>query len=259
MLEDHLVFYVDVLGFQQIRRPTFDRHGAWLTMGNIELHLIKGIPVLPPVDNLQVSHMALETQYIDEALRKLRELNIDVRQSLSVTHAHQSISRKKPTVIQYFFNDPDGYYLELCNCDVLTEFSFNRNSLFDHIDYHEGVHNETVFEIAQAASHWKMRSRKHSIEQIDAQLNETPRANHIDQDKFINLVRRRSIYGDITQGFNDEEIKEALLQSNNTVPLTIEILQRKRGENKYFQPPSFIEDGKLVEPQPFIMNENDFH
>ncbi|CAF3069368.1 unnamed protein product [Rotaria sp. Silwood2] len=37
---------------QQTRQPTFDCHGAWLTMGNIELHLIKGIPVIPPVDNI---------------------------------------------------------------------------------------------------------------------------------------------------------------------------------------------------------------
>ncbi|CAF1461691.1 unnamed protein product [Adineta ricciae] len=45
-------FYVDVLGFQQIRRPSFDRHGAWLTMGNVELHLIKGIPAIPSVSFL---------------------------------------------------------------------------------------------------------------------------------------------------------------------------------------------------------------
>uniref|UniRef100_A0A7M5XG79 Glyoxalase/fosfomycin resistance/dioxygenase domain-containing protein n=1 Tax=Clytia hemisphaerica TaxID=252671 RepID=A0A7M5XG79_9CNID len=32
-----LGFYTDILGLQQIKRPNFDRHGAWLTMGNIEL------------------------------------------------------------------------------------------------------------------------------------------------------------------------------------------------------------------------------
>jgi hypothetical protein len=36
----------DILGLQQIRRPNFDRHGAWLTMGNVELHLIKGVPTV---------------------------------------------------------------------------------------------------------------------------------------------------------------------------------------------------------------------
>ena len=254
-----LNFYVDILGFQQIRRPTFDRHGAWLTMGNIELHLIKGIPAIPPVDNLQVTHIALETLHIDQVVHKLRELNIDLRQSLSVTNAHKSISRNNSLIVQYFFNDPDGYYIELCNCDVLTEFSFNRNPFIDNNDYHESMHNDTVFEIVQAASHWKTLSRRYSIEEFDEILNKTPRAIHINQKKFDNLVKRRSVYGDIIQGFTDQDIKEALLQTNNIIPLTIKILKLKRGKNQYFQPASFIENEKLIEPQPFIMNENNFH
>jgi len=254
-----LSFYVDILGLQQIRRPTFDRHGAWLTIGNIELHLIKGIPVIPPVDNLQVAHIAIETPNVNEVVRKLNELNIDIRQSLSVTNAHKPKSKNKSRIIQYFFNDPDGYYLELCNCDVLTEFSFSKNQIIDDIDYHEGIHNNTVFDIVQAASHWKTKSRKHSIEQFNDILNKIPRATNIDEEKFNNLIKRRSIYGDIIQGFTDEDIKEALLETNNTVPLTIEILAKKRGEKKYFQPASFIENGELVEPEPFIMNQNGFN
>jgi hypothetical protein len=79
-------------------------------MGNIELHLIKGIPVIPPADNLQVGHIALETLHIEEVLR---QLTIDICQSLSVMNAHKSILKKKSHIIQYFINDPDGYYLEL--------------------------------------------------------------------------------------------------------------------------------------------------
>ena len=44
-----LAFYTEIIGFQQIQRPNFDRHGAWLTMGNLELHLIKGCPMHPLV------------------------------------------------------------------------------------------------------------------------------------------------------------------------------------------------------------------
>ena len=40
-------FYADVIGMQQVRRPNFDRHGAWFTGGNLELHLIKGSPLVP--------------------------------------------------------------------------------------------------------------------------------------------------------------------------------------------------------------------
>ena len=58
-------------------------------MGNIELHLIKGIPAIPPVDNLQVAHIALETTNVKKVVRKLHRLNIQVRRSLSVTNAHK--------------------------------------------------------------------------------------------------------------------------------------------------------------------------
>jgi hypothetical protein len=53
-------FYSDVLGLQQVRRPNFDRHGAWFTMGNIELHLIKGNPLVHSGDDLIVGHISLE-------------------------------------------------------------------------------------------------------------------------------------------------------------------------------------------------------
>lgn len=254
-----LSFYVDILGLQQIRRPTFDRHGAWLTMGNVELHLIKGIPVIPPVDNLQVAHIAIETANVDEVVLKLHELNINTRQSFSVTDAYKPKSKNNSRITQYFFNDPDGYYLELCNCDVLTEFSFSRKQIIDDIDYNEGIHNETIFEIVHAASHWKTRSRTHSFEELDEILKNISPTTVIDEEKFNNLVKRRSIYGDIIQGFTDEDIKEVLLQTNNVVPLVIEILERKRGENKYFQPAAYIENGALIDPEPFYMNPKDFN
>jgi len=244
-----LSFYVDILGFQQIRRPTFDRHGAWLTMGNIELHLIKGIPCIPSVDNLQVAHIALETLNINQIVDKLQQLNIDVRQSLNVTNAQRSIPGTKSYITQYFCRDPDGYYFELCNCDVLTEFAFNRNATIDNIEYNEGIHNETVFEIVHVISHWKSRSRASSFREVD----QIHRANEIDQQKFENLVQRRTVYGDLLQGFTDEQIKEALLESNNHIPMTIAILEQKSGDNQYFQPASFIQNGQIIQSQPFIM------
>ncbi|UJR29376.1 hypothetical protein I4U23_010588 [Adineta vaga] len=254
-----LSFYVDILGLQQIRRPSFDRHGAWLTMGNVELHLIKGIPTLPSVDNLQVSHLALETPNINQVLTKLHELNIDVRQNLSVTSAHKMIEKHKPLITQYFFNDPDGYYIELCNCDVLTEFSLYSNLMLNSFNYHEGIHNKKIFFVIQAVSHWKRLIRRYSSDEFDQILKLIPRANQIDENKFENLIKRRSIYGDITQGFTDEDIREALLQSNNFVPLTIKLLARQRGERIFFRPPSFIEHGELVDPEPFTMNLQEYN
>ena len=42
-------------------------------------------------------------------------------------------------VTQFFFRDPDGYYIELCNCDVLTKFCFSKSDFT--MDYVEGIKN----------------------------------------------------------------------------------------------------------------------
>ncbi|CAF1125446.1 unnamed protein product [Rotaria sp. Silwood1] len=254
-----LSFYVDILGFQQIRRPSFQRHGAWLTMGNIELHLIKGIPTIPPVDNIQVGHIAFETLHVDKVVKKLRELNIDVRQSVLKANTYKSKSKKKLRINQYFFNDPDGYYLELCNCHLLTEFSLNKYDPNDDIEYNEGIAYKKIFTVTQAASHWKQKAEKYSAQNFDDLIKEIPRANEVDEEKFKNLVKRRSVYGDLMQGFTVEDIKDALLQSNNIVPLAVKILTRKRGDKNFFQPSSFIKNGELVEPPPFIMDTKHFN
>ena len=67
-----LYFYSDILGLQQIKRPNFDRHGAWLTMGNIELHLILGQPIVPSGKDLIVSHISLESNNIEQVNRDLQ-------------------------------------------------------------------------------------------------------------------------------------------------------------------------------------------
>ena len=51
-------FYTNVIGFKQAARPDFDSQGAWLWMGNLQLHLIKGTPAVHRPDHLVVSHIA---------------------------------------------------------------------------------------------------------------------------------------------------------------------------------------------------------
>eukprot|EP00929_Paragymnodinium_shiwhaense_P112475 TRINITY_DN80731_c0_g1_i1.p1 TRINITY_DN80731_c0_g1~~TRINITY_DN80731_c0_g1_i1.p1 ORF type:complete len:252 (-),score=34.64 TRINITY_DN80731_c0_g1_i1:594-1349(-) len=141
-----LFFYTDIIGFEQIRRPNFDRHGAWLTMGNVELHLIKGEPACHrgqhPSD-LIVSHLAIEVKDCEQVLKRMRQLKTDVfheltwRQNISVPTPAASRAAKFETdhkssagkVTQFFLEDPDGYWLELCNCDVLTDFCFGNDDV----------------------------------------------------------------------------------------------------------------------------------
>jgi len=77
-----LSFYVEVLGFQQIQRPNFHRHGGWCTMGNVELHLIKGRPVVHSGEDLIVSHLALESDHPELVLQKLIEMKVPFRQNI---------------------------------------------------------------------------------------------------------------------------------------------------------------------------------
>ena len=124
-----LAFYTEIIGFQQIQRPNFDRHGAWLTMGNLELHLIKGVPNAPSGRDLIVSHIALETTQPHKVLEKLLEYEVPFRQNVSVPDPKkarenlvEAFENSEGKITQYFVRDPDGYYLEICNCDVLTAF-----------------------------------------------------------------------------------------------------------------------------------------
>ncbi len=96
-----MAFYVDVMGFQLIKRPNFDRVGCWLTMGNLELHLIKGTPIVHKEDNLIVSHIALEVVDTRKALKRLNNLGIQFSKNVSVPD-----ETEKSTVTQYFFRDP---------------------------------------------------------------------------------------------------------------------------------------------------------
>ena len=112
-------FYSHVLGLQQLERPNFDRHGAWFTLGNIELHLIKGVPRVADGDDLIVSHIALESNDVQSVIQKLRLMDppIDFQINVSVPTANE-----KDIVDQIFIRDPDGYYVEIGDSSVLTKF-----------------------------------------------------------------------------------------------------------------------------------------
>merc|ERR1712106_484975 len=72
-------FYGGTLGMEQIMRPDFDRHGAWLTLGNIDLHLIKGRPAVHPDDDLIVGHIALNVgreEDMERLVTRLKTLDV---------------------------------------------------------------------------------------------------------------------------------------------------------------------------------------
>merc|ERR1740139_2009482 len=94
----------------------------------MELHLIKGEPLVHSGDNLIVSHISLEVIDIDRVPGILDQLQWPYQQNVSVPKGSRQLGSGTnatvdgPIVKQYFLRDPDGYYLEVCNCDVLEPY-----------------------------------------------------------------------------------------------------------------------------------------
>ncbi|XP_010256292.1 PREDICTED: uncharacterized protein LOC104596717 [Nelumbo nucifera] len=110
-------FYEEVLGFVLIKRPSsFKFEGAWLFNYGIGIHLLEcSSPndkrekkaVINPKDN----HISFQCTDMKLVMRKLEVMNIDY-----VTAVVEEGGLK---VDQLFFHDPDGYMIEICNCDNL--------------------------------------------------------------------------------------------------------------------------------------------
>merc|ERR1712048_314740 len=98
-------FYSDILGLQQVKRPKFDRHGAWFTGGNIEIHLILGNPLAPERSTKGVDANAtwFIVKDIDKAIAKLTRLSVEY-EGIQLEISDEGDEKKFATC-----RDPDGY------------------------------------------------------------------------------------------------------------------------------------------------------
>ncbi|KAK4780909.1 hypothetical protein SAY87_017015 [Trapa incisa] len=110
-------FYEEVLGFANIKRPSsFDFNGAWLYNYGIGIHLIEN----PSPDGGETSneqrpinpkdnHISFQCTDVGVVKRRLEEMGMRY-----ITAVVEEAGVK---VDQIFFHDPDGYMIEICNCD----------------------------------------------------------------------------------------------------------------------------------------------
>lgn len=97
-LEASLAFYVGTLGMvARSDRPDFSFGGAWLNVGEAQLHLICG---RVPAEEGQ--HFALQVADLDETIRELRDNGVEVSDAVTVGPGRQA-----------FTHDPSGNLLEL--------------------------------------------------------------------------------------------------------------------------------------------------
>ena len=74
--------------------------------------------------------------------------------------------------------------------------------------------------------------------------------------KFKNLVKRREIYGDITQNATEHQLKRLLLKHDNSVPDVIADLDlwvRTKGSSTAIPPGFYDRDGQFRQPASFEM------
>lgn len=109
-------FYLNVLGFIPIRRPgSFDFNGAWLFGYGIGIHLLQAeepekLPTKTEI-NPKDNHISFQCESMGMVEKKLQELGIK--------HIRARVEEGGVYVDQLFFHDPDGFMIEICNCDNL--------------------------------------------------------------------------------------------------------------------------------------------
>lgn len=115
-VEESINFYQNVLGFVPIRRPgSFDFDGAWLFSYGIGIHLLQSedpenMPrksEINPKDN----HISFQCESMGAVEKKLKEMGMD--------YVWARVEEGGVYVDQLFFHDPDGFMIEICNCDNL--------------------------------------------------------------------------------------------------------------------------------------------
>ncbi|OVA20414.1 Glyoxalase-like domain [Macleaya cordata] len=108
-------FYQEVLGFVLIRRPSsFSFEGAWLFNYGIGIHLLQcnsvnDVQQKPTVINPKDNHISFQCTDIELLKRRLEDMGMKYETAL--------VEEGGIFVDQIFFHDPDGYMIEICNCE----------------------------------------------------------------------------------------------------------------------------------------------
>ncbi|KAI4323464.1 hypothetical protein L6164_023066 [Bauhinia variegata] len=119
-MKDSVDFYTKVLGFVLVERPqVLDFEGAWLFNYGIGIHLVQSkneekLPsdtqYLDPMDN----HISFQCEDMEAMDQKLKDMNVKYMKRTMEEEEDQ-----KTKMDQIFFNDPDGFMVEICNCENL--------------------------------------------------------------------------------------------------------------------------------------------
>lgn len=179
-------FYETILGFQVVKRPSsFDFEGVWLFNYGVGIHLLQ----CKPSDNLpkkseinpRDNHISFQCPDILSVEKKLQELDIKYEKRI--------VEDEGLFVSQLFIHDPDGYMVEICNCEnfpvipvTLVPYSVRSNSL----GFEQKGERHSEIDIAPTNIPQKNRPKK-QIE-VTARENSYPSKAHAKMPFFLDII-----------------------------------------------------------------------
>ena len=174
------------------------------------------------------------------------------------------------TVGQAFIRDPDGYYLEICNCHLLTDFVLGLTDDQDLLHgYEEGTkHVAKTFFASSMLKLIARRSRRRlgNLKSTSSSviLQDCEEAKVADPTLLNNFIKRTAIYGDICQSFTPKQMEQILCNVGNSAPnaiLRMKELIKSKKVTKVYQPPAYyvgkIDDSTVYEPQVLIAGRDE--
>ncbi|XP_020215153.1 uncharacterized protein LOC109799075 [Cajanus cajan] len=118
-VKDSIDFYTQVLGFVLMERPqALDFEGAWLFNYGVGIHLVQSkeedqrLPSDTQHLDPQNNHISFQCEDLEAMEKKLKEMNVKYMKRTLETEDGKAMD-------QIFFNDPDGFMVEICNCENL--------------------------------------------------------------------------------------------------------------------------------------------
>ncbi|KAH6765871.1 Lactoylglutathione lyase / glyoxalase I family protein [Perilla frutescens var. hirtella] len=145
-VKESIEFYTKVLGFVLMKRPeSFDFDGAWLFNYGVGIHLVQSkdeenskLPRDEDDDRMDMdNHISFQSESMEAMEEKLKRMNVKyMKRTVGEGEGGAAID-------QLFFKDPDGFMIEICNCENL-ELQVPHRSSIARIKLPSGKHNPPI-------------------------------------------------------------------------------------------------------------------
>ena len=138
-------FYHNIIGAKLLNRPLFPTNGYWLWLGNVQLHLIQSDLWTQPDHKdagTKVNHISFDVYDFGECEKRLIGAGIKYKKVFVPVGDNKGIN-------QLFFQDPDGHWVELCDCFKMNDFiygAYNLDRAKEMAKYYaEGIDKKGLF------------------------------------------------------------------------------------------------------------------